>query len=590
MKSITEYIREYKSIQKELNFYEASRKKAKIAVLSSSTIKGLHEVLFVKCVESGIMPDIFVGEYNQYYQEIADGESKLNRFKPDIIFLYVDLQSLLGTCFLNYFQMSLQERQQILEDKLQELRIMAETIKTRQSCKVVFHNLQVPVYSALGIIDNKQDLGFIEFTRTLNSRLVEAFKKDNQIFVFDFDLFCSKWGKDNLLDYKMYYIGDFKFNMKYYPQLCDEYMAYIKPLLSLTKKCIVLDLDNTLWGGIIGEDGIEGIRLGPTSAGRPFAEFQQHLLSLLDRGVILAVNSKNNLQDAMIAIQEHPYMVLKEKHFASIQINWNDKVANMKAIANELNIGLDSLVFFDDDKLNRELVREELPEVTVVELPEDPSLYLKTLMELRDFNSFYLSEEDKKKGQMYAEQRKRVSLSSASTDITGYLKALNMTITIEKATSFNIPRISQLTQKTNQFNLTTRRYMEEEIRKFAESKDHLVFSIQVEDKFGDNGITGAAIIRERQHVWEVDTFLLSCRIIGRRIEESMLIYILKEAKKSDARSLVGHFIPTKKNVPAVDFYKDNGFTLIEENESVQTWVRPIEKQTEYLNLYTVIEK
>jgi len=226
----------------------------------------------------------------------------------------------------------------------------------------------------------------------------------------------------------------------------------------------------------------------------------------------------------------------------------------------------------------------------LVDLPEDPSLYLKTLMELNDFNSFHFSEEDKKKGQMYVDQRKRQELSKTTTDITEYLKALNMVVTIEKATNFIIPRISQLTQKTNQFNMTTRRYLEGDIKKFSENKDYLVFSIKVEDKFGDNGITGMAIVKKETENWLIDTFLLSCRIIGRRVEETMLAYIVEEAKKKRIKTLIGQFIPTKKNIPAKDFYEKNGFRLIEENENTEKWGYKIKNEYNYPNFIKVIKK
>jgi len=591
MKNITDYFLEYKSLQRKLSSEELSHtKKVKIALLSSSTIKGLKEVLFVKCAEFGVIPDIFIGEYNQYNQEIINSNSDFYKFAPDLVFLFIDLQSLLGVEFFSYYELADNNKKDVLASKIDELQALIELIKNRTNCKVVLHNMAVPVRTPLNIIDNKQDLGFIEFVKTINSKLVDVFKKDSQIFIFDYDLFCSRWGKEHLIDYQMYYIGDFIFNMKYYPVLCDEYIAYLKPLLSLTKKCIVLDLDNTLWGGVIGEEGMEGVKLGPTPEGRPFMEFQQYLLSLFNRGVILAINSKNNPQDALEAIRKHPNMIIREDKFASIQINWNDKATNLKTIASELNIGLDSLVFFDDDQLNREMVKSELPEVKVVELPEDPSMYLKTLMNLSDFNLFNLSDEDKRKGQMYTEQRQRKFLSDSSTDMTSYLKALNIKITIEKANKFNIPRISQLTQKTNQFNLTTKRYMEEDIKRISNNDDYLVFCIQVEDKFGDNGIVGNAIVEKKSQKWIIDTFLLSCRVIGRRIEDAMLCYILKQAEIAGAKKLIGHYIPTKKNIPAKDFYTNNGFLLCSENENEQTWIRPIEKWGDYINLYKVIEK
>jgi len=591
IKNISDYFKEYTSIKKNMKTKDTNQfKKMKIAVLSSSTIKGIKEALFIKCYKLRIIPEILIGGYNQYNQEILDDNSQLYKFKPNLVILFIDTKSLLGDVFFDYYQLSEEKKDNLFGVIINQIKLLVDKILHNLNCKIVLHNFEVPINSPLGIIDNKQRLGFIEFVKDINSEISRQFKENNQIFVFDYDAFCSKCGKENILDYKMYYLGDIKIRFKYIPRLCEEYISYIKPLLALTKKCIVLDLDNTLWGGIVGEDGFEGIKLGPTPEGRPFLEFQRYLLSLFNIGIILSINSSNNPEDALSVLRTHPHMILKENHFASIKINWDSKISNMKKISEEINIGLDSLVFFDDDKLNREIIRTALPEVKVVDLPDDPSLYLKTLMELNDFNSYQFSEEDKKRGQMYADERKRQELNETIMDITEYLKALNMVVTIEKANSFNIPRISQLTQKTNQFNMTTKRYLEEDIKKFANSNKYLVYSARIEDKFGDNGIVGVVIVKREEKKWIIDSFLLSCRVIGRRVEETILVYILEEAKKERVNTLIGEFISTKKNIPAKEFYKKIGFELIEEKNGRQLWEFPIEKEYKYPEFIRIVKE
>ena len=591
IKNISDYFKEYTSIKKNMKTKDTNQfKKMKIAVLSSSTIKGIKEALFIKCYKLRIIPEILIGGYNQYNQEILDDNSQLYKFKPNLVILFIDTKSLLGNVFFDYYQLSEEKKDNLFGVIINQIKLLVDKILHNLNCKIVLHNFEVPINSPLGIIDNKQRLGFIEFVKDINSEISRQFKENNQIFVFDYDAFCSKCGKENILDYKMYYLGDIKIRFKYIPRLCEEYISYIKPLLALTKKCIVLDLDNTLWGGVVGEDGFEGIKLGPTPEGRPFLEFQRYLLSLFNIGIILSINSSNNPEDALSVLRTHPHMILKENHFASIKINWDSKISNMKKISEEINIGLDSLVFFDDDKLNREIIRTALPEVKVVDLPDDPSLYLKTLMELNDFNSYQFSEEDKKRGQMYADERKRQELNETIMDITEYLKALNMVVTIEKANSFNIPRISQLTQKTNQFNMTTKRYLEEDIKKFANSNKYLVYSARIEDKFGDNGIVGVVIVKREEKKWIIDSFLLSCRVIGRRVEETILVYILEEAKKERVNTLIGEFISTKKNIPAKEFYKKIGFELIEEKNGRQLWEFPIEKEYKYPEFIRIVKE
>ena len=572
LEAFSDYLLVDKKIEVERSRRNAeSEKKIRIAFLSSFTSKGIKEILNVKCCSVGILPEFYLGGYKQYAQEILETGSALYKFDPELTIVFVDIMDLLGETFFSSYRLSDDQRRGLVEEKYNALVSLITTLTRWNSGKIIFHNFEVPIYSPLGILENKQDFGIVEAIHTLNHKLVKKFRNDTLVFIFDYNSFCSRIGKRNVMDFKMYYLGDIKLSLRYLPELCNEYLSYIKPLMSMTRKCIVLDLDNTLWGGVIGEDGLEGIKLGPTIEGRSFWEFQKYLLSLYNRGVILAINSKNNPDDVLGVFKQHPYMVLKEEHFTSMQINWNDKVSNMKAIAEEISISLDSLVFIDDDKLNREMVRNVLPEILIVDLPEDPSLYLKKLIEIDDFNILQITDEDKKKGRMYVQQRQRARFQESVIDVSQYLKGLEMLVTIELANSFNIPRISQLTQKTNQFNMTTKRYLEEDIKRFALEDGFIVVCIKVEDKFGDNGIVGVVIVEKGVSKWKIDTFLLSCRIIGRRIEETILAYILELAREEKVETLIGEFIPTKKNVPAMDFYKNNGFGLVYKKKGVCTW-------------------
>ena len=393
----------------------------------------------------------------------------------------------------------------------------------------------------------------------LNKSLRNISKTHNSVYVYDFNQFVSKYGEKNVFDYRQFYVGDIQITFNFIPYLANDLMGYIKPFSSKNKKCIVLDLDNTLWGGIIGEDGFDGIELGHTSNGKAFVDFQKHLLSLWHQGIILAINSKNNYDDAMKVIQEHPNMILREKNFASIQINWNDKAQNLNQIASEINIGTNSMVFFDDDKINQERIKQEFPEVLTIELPKDSSQYSSILKEINDFNVLQRTDEDAKRGEMYAQQRERNELKQSISNIDDFLKQLNIQVKIKKSNEFLIPRISQLTLKTNQFNLTTKRYHEEEIREFTNNKNYEVGCAQVEDKFGDNGITGVYIVDKNEKNWIIDTFLLSCRIMGRGIEDAILSQILKDAKQNGVEEVRAKFIPTEKNKPSENFLSDFGF-------------------------------
>ncbi len=588
-KRISDYFTLYRRLNKVCKEKEPSYdKEIRIAILSSFTSNGIKETLYVKCCALGVFPHIYVGEYKQYSQEILNPESAFYQSSPNLIILFIDAMTLWGDDFFQAYRRSDASRKEWVSENQGELEYLIEKIKEQSSAKILLHNLSVPEYSPLGILEDKQAFGFFEATASLNRQLKETYKTDQQVFVFDYDAFCSKIGKQNILDHRMYYAGDMKLNLKHLPALANAYLPYIKSMMSMTKKCLVLDLDNTLWGGVIGEDGLEGIKLGPTPEGRPFLEFQQYILSLFDRGVILAINSKNNFEDAIKVIREHPDMVLREKHFAAMRINWDDKISNIKSIAEEINIGTGSLVFLDDDKLNQEMVRTACPEVLVPVLPNDPSLYLKMLMEIDDFNSLQITDEDKNKGRIYAAQKRRKEIKKTTTDLSEYLKQLKTKVTIAKANSFTIPRISQLTQKTNQFNMTTKRYLEEDIQALSMREDVLVLSLKAEDKFGDNGITGVAIIKKGVEQWEIDSFLLSCRVLGRKIEETLVAYIIEEAKNEKALTLVGTFIPTQKNIPAQGFFERVGFSTKKKNNRCEISVYDLKKTYLYPDFIQLI--
>lgn len=584
--TIANYFKEYKKLVKENKDFD---KKIKIAYLPSSTQRGAREILTVMCSEIGVKCDTYICEYNQYNQEILNEKSNLYEFKPQIVIFSVDLQTILGDDYFRSFTMPDEKRKELYSKVLQELISIVGILRKNIKCNVILNNFEVPIYSPMGILENKQEFGFAEMVETLNFELRKEFKNVDGVYIFDYNKFLSKIGKENSIDYNQYYIGDIKLDMKFMPELCKEYMAYIKPMTAKTKKCLVLDLDDTLWGGVVGEVGVDGIKLGPSGEGKTYFEFQKYILQLFERGIILAVNSKNNYDDAIEVIKKHPYMILRAENFADLEINWDDKASNIKEISKKLNIGLDSIVFMDDDKLNCEMVKGILPEVKVVNLPEDSSLYVKTLMEIDDFNVLKLTEDDKKRGEMYSQNRQREEFKKASNyDITSYLKGLNMEVHFDVDNTFNIPRVAQLTQKTNQFNVTTKRYFDQDIKEFVMSDEYMVLSIKVKDKFGDNGIVGAAIVEKTEELWNIDTFILSCRVMGRKVENTMLWYIEKEAKEAGVKSIRASYIPTKKNMPVKSFYEDMKFSCLKEENGTKEYEKSLDKFIEKPDFINII--
>lgn len=317
-----------------------------------------------------------------------------------------------------------------------------------------------------------------------------------------------------------------------------------------SKKCIVLDLDNTLWGGVVGEEGFEGIALSLQAPGSYFIAFQQALRDLHDRGIILAINSKNNPEEALDVIRRHPNMILKENHFAAMRMNWDDKVLNMSALAKELNIGLDSMVFLDDSPYNRADMRRALPEVETPDLPADPARYAKFLHSLPHFASSAITDEDKMRGNLYVTERLRKEAEKSYSGREEFLKSLGTELRFSEDDPASLSRLAQLTEKTNQFNVKKQPLSEDEIADYIRSDEHAVFHSQAIDHFGDQGIIAFALVKKGKDRWHIGSLLMSCRVLGRGIEEAFIAEIAARAKASGAKTLSVTFEPSEKNEPA----------------------------------------
>ena len=554
IKELSHYINQAKIIKPENH-----QKKIRIAFVGSFSLNGFEETIQVQCNDEKINCITYNSPYNQFTQEILNENSNLYKFKPDIIFLLIDNRIILENSFYFSNINSENKNKKHIDEKINEIKNLIEVFTQKSQSKIIIANFVIPTYTPLGIYESKIEYGIKEIILDLNKKLKELSRNIDSCYIYDFNSFVTKFGEKNILDYKKMNYGDIKINFDIIPYLIYDFLGYVKPILGLNKKCLVLDLDNTLWGNIIGEDGIEGIKIGPYPEGRSFVEFQKVIKALSENGIILAINSKNNQKDAMKAINEHPHMILREKDFSCIKINWNDKISNMREIAKDLNIGLDSIVFFDDDPINRELLRMGIPEVNTIELPKDPSSYAQILRNLNDFNILKITKDDVQRKIMYKQEQNRKKLESSTENLNEYLKKLDIKIRIKLDNEFSISRISQLILKTNQFNLTTKRYQEEEIKEFVEDKTMIVGCSEVDDKFGENGITNVFIIKTKSNEWIIDTFLLSCRIMGRGIEEGIIGKILEIAKNKGIEKITATFIPTEKNKPAENFLKNYGF-------------------------------
>ncbi len=558
-------------------------KKIRIGLLSSFTINGLKEIIQVKSAERNISCKVYEAPYNQYSQEILNQDSNLYKFLPEITFLIIDSRNIFGKIFRFPYSISRSDREKFVEEKIKGIKNLAKKFVAKTNSKLVITKLSVPSFSPYGIFESKTEYGFHEMIEDFNRKLIKNFLDSENVYIYDFEKFVTKKGEENVFDYSQFFFGDLKISMEFLPAFGEDLMKYVIGFLGITKKCIVLDLDNTIWGGIVGEDGFNGIKLGPEPPGNAFMEFQRVLLSLHQRGIILAINSKNNFEDAIKVIKEHPYMILREEHFASMRINWKDKVTNMKEIIQEINIGSDSLVFIDDDPVNREFVKSIFPEILVMDISNDPSTYASKIENIIDFSVLKITDEDKNRGMMYFKQKAISELQESTPDLKTFLSQLDLNIVIKEVDEFTLPRVSQLILKTNQFNLTTKRYQESDIKKMIQDPNFFVGCAQVEDKFGDNGITGVFIIKkENEKEWIIDSFLMSCRIMGRDIEKGIMTYIVNKAKENKIERIKADFLPTQKNKPIENFLPENEF--IKEGNS---WVYTIKSELKFPEYLTV---
>lgn len=550
-------------------------KPLRIAVLRSYTVEPIEPILRFRLLLEGFKAEFHFGDYNQYVQEVLDTSGSLYAFRPDVVLLMIKIEELMPDFVDSFGSRSLSEWEALIESQSGELRHLANTIVTKVEAQLIVQNLCLPSNIYWGIYDSQNPRGQSYLVSQFNQTLAASLKDTKGSFVWDFNRFVQKKGYEQIFDAKMWYLSKNPYKQSAYPWLAGDLLPYLLSALGKAKKCIVLDLDNTLWGGIVGEDGIRGIHLSHTYPGNCFREFQKELLKLYHRGVILAINSKNNEVDALEVIDTHPDMMLRRKHFSAFKINWNDKVSNMRALAEELNIGIDSMIMIDDNPIECEQVRQLLPECEVICLPKEPYLIPHIIELLPGIENIRLTDEDKKKGEMYQTQIARKQHENTYDNLDDFLKSLDLEVDISAAVSFSIPRIAQLTQKTNQMNLTTRRYTEADITALINNLDTFVFSVGTKDKFGDNGIVGVVILKFQKKECKIDTFLLSCRVIGRNIEESMMSFIADFAKERGATILLGEYLPTVKNKPAAGMYEK--FQFIKLNETL--FRADLEKQT-----------
>lgn len=547
----------------------------RVAILRSFTVEPLVPMFRAEAFVAGVHAEVYVGEFNAYPMDILGPKDSLYAFDPDIVFLAVQTRDVAP----ELWSWEDPERGQAAVDRvISEFRSLLGTFRSRHRASVVVHDFEQPAQTRQGLLDEQSTTGQAAAIRQLNDRLRQMAAQLNGVYVLGYDALMAAHGRLRWFDQRKWLMARLPLSAEAMRWLGSEWSRFVCCLAGRSSKVVVTDLDNTLWGGVVGEDGPAGIHLGADYAGAGFRELQHALLACYDRGIMLAIASKNNEADALEVLDTHPDMILKRKHFASVRINWNHKTQSIREIAEELNVGIDSILFLDDNPSEREIVRRELPFVTVLELPGDPLAYANAVRNHPALQRLTLSAEDRERNRYYVEQKARDELSQSTQTIEDFYRALDQVVEIQPANRGTISRIAQLTQKTNQFNLTTKRYSEQEIETLANSADWGVHSANVRDRFGDNGIVALAITHRNGKNLEIDTFLLSCRVIARTVETAILAFLADEAKAAGCNMLRGWFCPTKKNQPAAEFFLKHGFSRVGKTENKEEWVLDLNSQ------------
>jgi FkbH-like protein len=546
---------------------------SRLFILRSFTIEPAVPLLRASAFVSGTDLNVGVGNFNTYAQEILDPTSRLYRFDPELVIFAVQTRDVAPDLWDRYTDCTSADRNAVVERVVTNFHSWIRTFRSHSQAHLIVHTLEVPPLTNQGILDSQLADGQVAAIQQINQALRRIAAEQRGVYMLDYDALIARYGRLRWHDERKWLTMRMPVAADNLVHLTDEWSRYIQPLTGKICKVLVADLDNTLWGGVIGEDGMEGIKVGEEYPGATYRALQRVMLDLYHRGILLAICSKNNPSDAMAVLESHPGMLLRPQHFAALRINWNDKVQSLREIAAELNVGIDTLAFMDDNPVERERVRTELPEVTVIDLAADnPMEYARTLRATPVFERLILSAEDRERGRYYVEQRQRVELERSASSLEDFYYSLQQEVEIVPVTPATCPRIAQLTQKTNQFNITTRRYSEQQVGELIASPGWSVCGVRVKDRFGDNGLVGVVVTRDRDAICEIDTFLLSCRVIGRTVETAVLSWVAEHARTRGMRRLEGWFFPTKKNAPAKEFYSTHGFRIVTEQNSGTLWV------------------
>jgi FkbH-like protein len=550
-------MKDFSGLKKNLKKDFSGLKNIKVAILGDTATQFLKQIIRGYGHECGLDLEIWEADFNQIERQVFDASSEFYEYNPELVILFQSTHKLNSI----YSKSNPREYDQLAVRRMNLVADLCTQISANLKAKIVYYNYPEIDDSIFGNFANKVEQSFLFQLRKLNYELMVYAAQNANFYICDISSVQNLIGKPAMFQTSVYINTEMVLSIDALPLVSARTVDLIGAMNGKFKKCLILDLDNTTWGGIIGDDGLENIQLGTLGIGKAFSELQYWVKKLKNRGIIIAVCSKNAESVAMEPFQKHPDMVLHLDDIAVFMANWDNKVDNIRKIQSVLNIGFDSMVFLDDNPFERNIVRENIPEITVPELPEDPAEYLEYLYTLNLFETVSFSTGDYERTKQYQVEAKRAVIQNSFTNEADFLKSLNMLSLVEPFNKFNIPRVAQLSQRSNQFNLRTVRYTEPDIQQLAERDDIFTYSFTLEDSFGDNGLISLVILKkENSDSLFIDSWLMSCRVLKRGMENFILNTIASFAKINGYNYLKGEYISTVKNEMVKDHFKNLGFT------------------------------
>ena len=532
----------------------------KFALLGDTATQFLAQSIQGYAYLSCLHLNLFEADYNQIDAQVLDDNSELYELSPDFVLIYMSSEK----CYEAFCEAPLEQRSSFAQIYMEKVRAYWDAVNRHQKCRILQFTFAEIDDAVFGNYAAKTHMSFLYQLRKLNLLLMDGAQEYKNVYLIDLSTVQNRYGRNMMLDEKYLYSAKMALSLDILPYVAKQVIDVINALRGKFKKCVVLDLDNTLWGGVIGDDGINNIQIGELGAGKAFTDLQRWLKQLKERGILLAICSKNDEDTAKEPFEKHPDMILHLDDIAMFVANWDDKATNIKYIQQTLNLGMDSFVFLDDNPFERNMVRSLIPEITVPELPEDPALYVSFLKEQNLFETASYSEEDLTRTKQYQAEIGRVTTQKEFASIDDYLISLEMVAEAKPFDSFHYPRIAQLTQRSNQFNLRTVRYTEAEVEEIAKSDKYITLYFTLQDKFGEHGLISVVILEKQDaKTLFVNTWLMSCRVLKRGMEEFIVNKMIKTAKENGFEKVIGEYLKTPKNAMVANIYEKLGFQRID---------------------------